>query len=50
MRSKAARLIGIFAALALALGLGAAVELPAVTGTAAHQVLADEASPHTVQP
>jgi hypothetical protein len=51
MRSKAAGLIGIFAALALALGLGSAVDhtdLPA--GTASQQVLASDFGPHSVQP
>ncbi|MGC9537123.1 hypothetical protein [Streptomyces sp. UG1] len=50
MRSKAARLIGTCAALALVLGLGAIVEARAGAGAASHQVLADEASPHSPQP
>ncbi|CAM5728185.1 hypothetical protein [Streptomyces hirsutus] len=47
MRTKAAALIGIHAALALALGLGSAVtatDLPA--GSATHRVVAGDVGPH----
>jgi hypothetical protein len=51
VRTKTAALIGIIAALALALGLGSSVtsgHQPA--GSVAHQVLADDVGPHDVQP
>ncbi|MFE9924889.1 hypothetical protein ACFYQA_25975 [Streptomyces sp. NPDC005774] len=47
MRTKAAALIGMHAALVLALGLGTAVaatDLPA--GAAEHQVVASDVGPH----
>jgi hypothetical protein len=49
MRTKAAGLIGIFAALALALGLGSAVD---VTDAPAggRQVVASDVGPHTPKP
>ncbi|MEV6180385.1 hypothetical protein ACIHAR_35895 [Streptomyces sp. NPDC052016] len=51
MRKNAAALIGMFAALAMALGLGSAAALTdAPAATPAHQVLASDVGPHTVKP
>ncbi|MFI8304070.1 hypothetical protein ACIF80_11550 [Streptomyces sp. NPDC085927] len=46
MRTKAAALIGMHAALALALGLGTAVATDLPAGTAEHRVVASDVGPH----
>ncbi|MFJ3663755.1 hypothetical protein ACIPPM_25240 [Streptomyces sp. NPDC090119] len=50
MRTKTAALIGIIAALGLALGLGSSVTTGLPAQNAPHQVLANDVGPHVVRP